>query len=200
MAETAAQTAATSMLDGIEVPGQGTWEIDPAHTGVSFLARYMMLSKVRGHFTRFGGQIHVGPTPEESWVEVTIDPTSIYTGMEMRDNHLRSPDFFEVELYPEMTFKSTRVERTGDTTLKVVGDLTIRGVTRPVVLDVEYQGLGIGLRGDTRAAFAASTEIDREDFGISWNQTLETGGVLVGRKVRIELEVQAVAAVKTAAA
>ncbi len=194
------QSGTTAVLDGIEVPGQSTWEIDPAHTGVGFVARYMMLSKVRGHFTRFGGQIHVGPTPEESWVEVTIDPTSIDTGMEMRDNHLHSPDFFEVELYPNMTFKSTRVERTGETTLKVVGDLTIRDVTRPVVLDVEYQGLGIGLRGDTRAAFAASTEIDREEFGITWNQSLETGGVLVGKKVRIELDVQAIAAVETAAA
>jgi polyisoprenoid-binding protein YceI len=195
-----AQSGTTAALDGIEVPGQGTWEIDPAHTGVSFVARYMMLTKVRGHFTRFGGQMHVGPTPEESSVEVTIDPTSIETGMEMRDNHLRSPDFFEVELYPQMTFKSTRVERTGDTTLKVVGDLTIRDVTRPVVLDVEYQGLGIGLRGDTRVAFTASTEIDREDFGITWNQSLETGGVLVGKKVRIELDVQAVAAAKSEAA
>jgi polyisoprenoid-binding protein YceI len=194
------QTGTTAVLDGIEVPGQGTWEIDPAHTGVSFVARYMMLSKVRGLFTRFGGRIHIGPTPEESWVEVTIDPTSIETGMEMRDNHLRSPDFFEVELYPQMTYKSTRVERTGRTTLKVVGDLTIRNVTRPVVLDVEYQGLGIGLRGDTRAAFSASGEIDREEFGISWNQNLETGGVLVGKKIRIELDVQAVAAVKTEAA
>ena len=194
------QVAGTAVLDGIEVPGQGTWELDPAHTGVSFVARYMMLSKVRGHFTRFGGQIHVGPTPEESWVEVTIDPTSIDTGMEMRDNHLRSPDFFEVELYPQMTFRSTRVERTGDTALKVVGDLTIRGVTRPVVLDVGYHGLGIGLRGDTRAAFSASTEIDREEFGIRWNQTLESGGVLVGRKVRIDPDVQAVAAAKGEAA
>ena len=194
------QANATAMLDGIEVPATGTWDIDPAHTGVSFVSRYMMLSKVRGHFTRFSGQIHVGPTAEESWVEVAIDPTSIDTGMEMRDNHLRSPDFFEVELYPQITFKSTRVERTGDTTLKVVGDLTIRNVTRPVVLDVEYGGLGIGLRGDTRAAFTASTEIDRYDFGVSWNQTLETGGVLVGRKIRIELDVQAIAAAKGEAA
>jgi polyisoprenoid-binding protein YceI len=194
------QSGTMVVLDGIEVPGQGTWEIDPAHSGVSFVARYMMLSKVRGRFTRFSGRIQVGPTPEESSVEVTIDPTSIDTGMEMRDNHLRSPDFFEVELHPQITFKSTRVERTGQTTLKVVGDLTIRGVTRPVVLDAEYHGLGVGLRGDTRAAFAASTEIDREEYGVSWNQSLESGGVLVGRKVRIELDVQAVAAVKSEAA
>ncbi|MDP9342283.1 MAG: YceI family protein [Actinomycetota bacterium] len=193
-------TGTRAVLDGIEVPAPGTWEIDPAHSGVSFVARYMMLTKVRGHFTRFSGKINVGPSVEESSVEVSIDPTSIDTGMEMRDNHLRSPDFFEVELFPEITFKSTRVERTDKTNLKVVGDLTIRGVTRPVVLDVEYQGLGIGLRGDTRAAFTASTEIDREEFGVSWNQNLETGSVLVGKKVRIELDVQAVGAAKAEAA
>ncbi len=184
---------------GIEIPGQGTWELDPAHTGVGFVARYMGLSKVRGRFTDFSGRIHVGPTPEESSVEVTIDPASVDTSMPMRDTHLRTGDFFDVEQFPAITFKSTDVELMGDTSLKVTGDLTIRDVTRPVVLDVEYEGLGLHPTGSTRAAFTASTEIDRYDFGVSWNAALETGGFLVGRKVRIELEVLAVAAATEAA-
>jgi polyisoprenoid-binding protein YceI len=133
-------------------------------------------------------------------VEVTIDPTSIDTNMPMRDNHLRTNDFLSVDQFPAITFKSTGVERTGDTSLKITGDLTIRDVTRPVVLDVEYEGLGLHPAGGTRAGFTASTEIDRYDFGVSWNQALETGGLLVGKKVRIELDVQVKSAAKSEAA
>jgi polyisoprenoid-binding protein YceI len=151
-----------------------------------------MLTKVRGRFRDFEGTIHIADSPEESWVEVSIDTASIDTDTPTRDDHLRSPDFLDVASFPKMTFRSTKVERTGDMTLRVTGDLTIRDVTRPIVLDVEYDGTTRGIRGDVRAAFTASAEIDREEWGITWNMALETGGVLVGKRVRIELDVQAV--------
>jgi polyisoprenoid-binding protein YceI len=151
-----------------------------------------MLTKVRGRFADFEGTLHIGETPDQSWVEVSIDAASIHTDTETRDEHLRSPDFLDVERFPKLTFKSTKVERTGDTSLRVTGDLTIRDVTRPVVLDAEFEGTTKGIRGDTRVAFSANTEIDREEWGVMWNMTLETGGVLVGKRVRIELDVQAI--------
>jgi polyisoprenoid-binding protein YceI len=189
-----AEATGIRTLEGVDAPGAGVWNIDPAHSSVSFVARHMMVSKVRGHFTQFSGQIHVADDVEGSWAEVTIDPNSITTGTEMRDNHLRSADFFEIEKFPEMKFRSTKVERTGPTSLRVVGALTIRDVTRPVELDVDYEGLIPDPRFGTRVAFSASTQINREDWGITWNQALETGGVLVGKTVKIELDVAAVPA------
>jgi polyisoprenoid-binding protein YceI len=176
----------------VAVPLQGDWKIDQAHSNLSFVARYLMLTKVRGRFADFEGTLHIGETPDQSWVEVSIDAASIHTDTETRDEHLRSPDFLDVERFPKLTFKSTKVEQTGDTSLRVTGDLTIRDVTRPVVLDAEFEGTTKGIRGDTRVAFSANTEIDREEWGVMWNMTLETGGVLVGKRVRIELDVQAI--------
>jgi polyisoprenoid-binding protein YceI len=189
-----AEATSTTTPHGVEAPDAGVWNIDAAHSSVSFVARHMMVSKVRGHFGQFSGQIHVADNVEGSWAEVTIDPSSITTGVEMRDNHLRSADFFEIEKFPDMKFRSTKVERTGPSSLKVAGALTIRDVTRPVVLDVDYEGLIPDPRFGARVAFSASTQINREDWGITWNQALETGGVVVGKTVRIELDVAAVPA------
>ena len=178
----------------------GEWSIDAGHTNVVFTARYMMLTKVRGRFSSFEGTIHVGDEAEGSWAEGTIQAASIDTNNPKRDDHLRSPDFLDVERFPTLSFRSTKVERAGDTSLRVTGDLTIKDVTRPVVLDVEYEGYTPrDLMSKARVAFTARTEIDREDFGITWNQALETGGVLVGPKIGIEMEIQAVRPAKEVA-
>ncbi len=184
----------TEMLETTEAkaPSVGTWKADTAHSNVNFTARYMMLSKVRGGFGRFDATIQVGETPEASSVAATIEAASIDTNNEMRDGHLKSPDFLDVERFPTLSFRSTKVERVGKRELRVSGDLTIRDVSRPVTLEVEFEGAGPDVRGNDRVAFSARTEIDREEFGITWNQALETGGVLVGRKIPIELDIQAI--------
>lgn len=181
----------TRTIDGVEAPTPGDWVIDKPHTNLMFVARYAMLTKVRGHFQTFEGTIHVAEKPEDSWVELTIDASSITTDNDTRDNHLRSGDFLDLENHPTITFKSTKVELLGDDQLRVTGDLTIRGVTREVALDVEYVGVGKDAYGRTRVAFSARTEIERDDWNVSWNMALETGGLLVGKRVQIELEVQA---------
>jgi len=178
---------------GLEAPPAGEWEIDAAHSNVTFTARYMMLTKVRGRFGDHAGTIHIGEGPEDSWAQVTIKSASIDTNNSMRDDHLKSPDFLDVESFPELTFRSTGVERTGPTTFRLTGQLTIKDVARPVVMNAEFEGYTPkDLWGKSRIAFNASAEIDREEFGITWNQALETGGVLVGKTVGIDLEVQAV--------
>jgi polyisoprenoid-binding protein YceI len=189
MAET---TEGVRIIEGIEAPASGDWKIDQAHTEVAFVARYLMVTKVRGVFREFSGMLHIAETPEESWVELTIKAASIDTGTPDRDNHLRSPDFLDVERFPEMRFKSTKVELTGGMELRLTGDLTIRDVTKEVVLDAEYQGVAKDPWGGTRAAFSATGEIDREEFGASWNVALEAGGWLVSKKVKLELEAQAI--------
>lgn len=190
MAE-AAEGTFTRTLQGVEVPAPGDWVIDPPHTNLMFVARYAMLTKVRGHFNTFEGTIHVAEKAEDSWVELTIDPSSITTDNDTRDNHLRSGDFLDLENQATITFRSTAVELLSEDTLRVTGDLSIRGVTKQVVFDAEYAGTAKDAYGRTRVAFAARTEIDRDEFGVNWNMALETGGVLVGKKVQIELEVQA---------
>jgi polyisoprenoid-binding protein YceI len=187
MAEASATTAFT-----VPTELQGEWAIDRAHTSLSFVARYLMVTKVRGRFADFEGSIHIGPTLDDSRAEITINAGSIQSDDETRDGHLRSPDFLEVERFPTLAFRSTKVELVGETSLRVVGDLTIRDVTRPVTLDVEFEGTTKGIRGDERVAFSAGTEIDREDWGVTWNMALEAGGVLVGKRIKIELEVQAI--------
>ena len=152
----------------------------------------MMIVNVRGRFDELEGVVELRNPIEDSSIEVTFKTASISTNDETRDGHLRSPDFLAVERFPKLTFKSTKVEQTGDTSLRVTGDLTIRDVTRPVVLDAEFEGTTKGMRGDTRVGFSATTEIDREDWDVMWNMALETGGVVVGKRVRIELDVQAI--------
>jgi polyisoprenoid-binding protein YceI len=171
------------------------WNIDPAHTGINFSVRHMVVSKVRGRFAKYSGTIKLDDADfTRSSVEVSIDASSIDTGVADRDTHLRSPDFFDIEKFPELTFHSKRIEQVADAQYRVVGDLTIRGVKREVVLDVEYGGRGKDPWGNERVGFVAKTSIDRKDFGLTWNQVLETGGILVGDRVEIELDVQAVRA------
>jgi polyisoprenoid-binding protein YceI len=169
------------------------WKFDPTHTSVSFAVRHMMVTTVRGQFQQVSGLLHFDPqNMAASSVEATITATSVTTGVADRDNHLRSADFFDVANYPEITFKSTRVELTGENTGKVTGNLTIHGKTLPVALTAEFLGQIDSPFGDTRVGFTATTKINREDFGLTWNRALETGGVLVGRDINISLDVEAV--------
>jgi polyisoprenoid-binding protein YceI len=181
----------TVPYEGTQVPAVGTYAIDTAHSTVEFVARHMMVSKVRGRFGEFSGAITIAEDPDQSHVEVTIDAGSISTGNPDRDGHLRSSDFFDVESHPTIEFRSTKVEHAGDERWKVQGDLAMHGVTRPVVLDVEFNGASPTPWNTTAIGFTASTEVDREAWGLGWNAALETGGVVVGKRVRIELEVEA---------
>ncbi|MGH8867194.1 MAG: YceI family protein [Actinomycetes bacterium] len=176
-----------------EFPGlvAGTWVIDPSHSDVSFTVRHLMVSKVRGQFTRFSGTIRVAEDVLASSAQAEIDVASVDTRDENRDNHLRTSDFFTVEEFPTMTYSSTGVRRDGEGFL-VDGELTLRGVTRPVTLQVELNGVHPDPWGGTRAGFSASTVINRKDFGVNWNAPIDGGGTVVGDKVTIALEIQAV--------
>jgi polyisoprenoid-binding protein YceI len=168
-----------------------SWRIDPAHSHIQFAVRHMMISTVRGEFERFGGTISFDPeNPEQSEVSVRIDAASINTRQPDRDAHLRSADFFNAEEYPVILFESKRIETAGTNSGRVIGDMTIRGVTREVVLDVEYAGMARSPWGATSAGFSATTTLDRKDWGLTWNQALETGGVLVGDRIRVSIEVE----------
>ncbi len=169
----------------------GTWTIDPVHSDVSFTVRHMMVSKVRGHFRKFEGQLVTGGNPLESSVTATIDLSSIDTNDENRDGHLRSVDIFNVDAHPQMTFTSTGVSPSGDG-YAVEGDLTLHGVTRKVTLNLELNGFGPDAWGGTRAGFSASTEISRKDFGIDFNMPLDGGGVVIGDRVNVSLEIEAI--------
>lgn len=168
-----------------------TWTIDPAHTNAEFSIKHMMFATVRGNFSEVSGTVSYDPeNVANSSVEATISTASINTGVEDRDAHLRSGDFFDVEKFPNITFKSTRVEPTGDNAAKVYGDLTIKDVTREVVLDAQFLGQGVNPWGQNVAGFTAETKINREDWGLTWNQALEAGGWLVGKDVKITLNVE----------
>ncbi len=176
------------------------WNFDPPHTSAEFSARHMMVTTVRGKFEKLSGALDFDPeNPTEASVEVTIDAASLNTGVTDRDNHLRSPDFLDVANYPTITFKSTKIEMTGESEGKIMGDLTIRGVTRPVVINTEYLGQGKDPWGKTIAGFSGRTKINREDWGLTWNVALETGGVLVSKEISITLEVEAIPAETPAA-
>jgi polyisoprenoid-binding protein YceI len=170
------------------------WSFDPAHSSIGFSVRHLMISKVRGHFNKWEGTFDYDEAdPTKSKLSVRIDAASIDTREEKRDAHLRSPDFFDAAKYPALTFESTRIERDGDDYV-VTGNLTIRDVTRAVQLKVESLGRTKDPWGGERAGFSASTSINRKDFGLSWNVALETGGVLVGEKIDIGIEIEAVRA------
>lgn len=170
-----------------------TWNIDPVHSAIHFSIRHMVVSKTRGRFTKWSGQISFDPdNPAASSVQVAIDPASIDTADAQRDGHLRSPDFFDVEKYPQASFRSTTVEETSTDTYRITGDLTIHGVTKPVVLNAVFEGSAKDPWGGERAGFAGSATIDRRDFGLAWNKVLEAGGVLVGDKVELTVEIEAV--------
>ena len=177
------------------------WQFDPSHSSIGFSVRHMMVSKVRGEFTKWNGTFAFDDArPEAAAVNITIDAASIDTREAQRDGHLRSPDFFDAATYPHLTFASTKVEKVGAGDFKVYGDLTIRGVTRPVVLDAEYSGQVKDMQGGTRAGFSAKTSIERKDFGLVWNVVLEAGGFAVADKVDIHLDIEAVQAVVAVAA
>jgi polyisoprenoid-binding protein YceI len=169
----------------------GTWSLDPAHTEIGFVVRHMMVSKVRGRFEKHNATIVTASNPTESYVEVEVDLSSITTGNDQRDAHLRSSDFFDVETSPAMTFRSTAIRPNGEDFL-VDGDLTIRGVTRPITLKVEVGGFGPDAYGGIRSGFSATAEINRRDFGVNWNAAIEGGGVVVSDKVTITIEAEAV--------
>ena len=177
------------------------WDIDTAHSTIEFIAKHMMVTNVRGRFTTFSGDAHLDEEhPEQSRVDVTIDLASLTTGAEARDNHLRSADFFDVAKSPTATFHSTKVERRGEDRLLVTGDLTIRGITKPVTLDVTVEGKFKDMQGKERYGFSASTSFSRKEFGLEWNVALESGGWLVSDKITIAIDAQVIAPVTEPAA
>ena len=178
----------TREWNGLTIPAAGTYQLDPAHKRVAFSARHMMVSKVRGEFTDATATITIGEDPLQSGVTATIGTASINTSQEDRDGHLRSGDFLDVEKFPTMEYRSTGIKSHDGDEFILSGELTIRGVTRPVDLEVEFEGVGRSPFGQDIFGFSAKAEIDREDFGLVWNVALETGGVLVGKKIKIEIE------------
>lgn len=184
--------SSTRTWEGLTIPAAGTYVLDQAHKRVGFVARHMMVSKVRGQFAEATATITIAENPLDSSVTATIQASSIETGQADRDAHLRSGDFLDVETYPTLEFRSTGVKSHSGNEFVLTGDLTIKGVTRPVELDVEFEGVGRSPFGQEIFGFTATTEIDREDFGLTWNVALETGGVLVGKKVKIEIEGEAI--------
>ncbi|MQA91625.1 MAG: polyisoprenoid-binding protein [Gemmatimonas sp.] len=184
------------MTTNADIAGKTTWQLDPAHTLIEFSAKHMMITTVKGRLADVKGTIWVDETdPSGSRVEVEMGAASADTRVQDRDDHLRSADFLDVETYPTITFRSTRIEgahaEAGDS-FRVIGGLTIRGTTREIVVDATFEGTGKDPWGGERASFSGTTKIDRRDFGLTWNQALETGGVLVSNELRISLEVQAV--------
>lgn len=187
------QLSVLRTLDNRAIPVPGEYTIDAAHSSVEFIGRHLMITKVRGRFPEVSGTITVDDEPERSHVEVEMQVATLETGNTQRDAHLRSADFFDAEQYPTITFRSTQVDAVDSGTWMVTGDLTVRDVTRPVTLEVDFDGANASPMGDERIAFSAATDIDREDWGLTYNVALETGGWLVGNRIRIELNVQAVA-------
>jgi polyisoprenoid-binding protein YceI len=190
MSETA--IAVTRQVGGRTIPIAGTWKFDLAHSSFEFVARHMM-AKVRGSFLAVDGTVTIAEVPEESSVEVEIEVSSVNTRDERRDGHLRSPDFFDVDKHPEITFRSTAVRPGGEETRWLLeGDLTIIGVTRPVTWEVEFHGANQDPWGGQRAAFSAWIEVDRHDWGLTWNAPLQAGGWLISRNVRLEVDAELV--------
>lgn len=171
----------------------GDYDFDPTHTRIGFAAKHAMVTTVRGQFLRFTGSAHLdGDNPAASYAELSIDPQSISTGVDQRDEHLRGADFFDVEKYGHITFTSTKVEQVDDETFRMTGDLTVRDVTKPVTLVWVFTGAGVDPWGGFRAGFEGSAQISRKEWGLVWNVALETGGILVSDKVKLELDIAAV--------
>ena len=181
--------SATRLVNGNELPAAGVWNLDPGHAEVGFVGRHFGLTKVRGRFTGVSGSIVIGANPADSSVEVIIDMASVNSGDVGRDDHLRSGDLFDVETHPTATYRSTHVG-VQDATGTVQGELTIKGVTRAVTLDVVYLGHAADPWGNDRAVFSATARINREDWGLTWNMILEAGGLLVSKEITLEIEVE----------
>jgi polyisoprenoid-binding protein YceI len=180
---------ATRTIDGIELPVAGLWTVDPGHAEVGFVGRHFGLTKVRGRFTGVAGTVVIADAPGDSQVEVTIDMATVSSGDQSRDDHLRSADFFDVEHHPIATYRSTDVVVDG-TTGTMDGELTIKGVTRPVRLHVDYLGHAADPWGAERAVFSAAGRVNREDWGLTWNMLLDAGGLLVSKEIALELEIE----------
>ncbi len=177
---------------GTELPEPGAWTIDPAHSSIAVSVRHLGFASVRGRFAEFGGRIEIGTPFETSTTSVTIDAAGIDTGNTMRDEHLRAADFLAVAEYPTISFRTTRLESSGPRRWRMPGELTLRDVTRPVELDMSCLGVGPDPWGGTRAAFHATTELARDDFGITYNQVIAAGGAAIGGTLRVEIDVEAV--------
>ncbi|MYQ44497.1 hypothetical protein GTW40_05360 [Streptomyces sp. SID4985] len=175
-----------------EPPARGDWEIDPAHSSIAFTARHIGLARIHGRFNSFAGAVRIADRMENSAMHVVIDAAAIDTGVRMRDDHLRSPDFLDVQRYPTLEFYSERFTHRGGNRWAVTGALSLHGVTRTVTLDAEYLGLGSGMEGEPRAACRATTELHRDDYTISWQTMLARGIAVVGRSIRVELDIQIV--------
>jgi polyisoprenoid-binding protein YceI len=189
------------MNTAVDTATQSTWDIDTAHSSVGFTVRHLVISKVHGRFVRWSGSLALDEAnPGASRIEARIETASIDTNEAQRDAHLRSADFFDAEQHPEIVFRSTGVTKSGERDYRLSGELTISGVTRPVVLEVESLGTAKDPWGGTRAGFSARTSIDRREFGLTWNQALEAGGVVVGEKIEIAIEVEAVRRAEKSAA
>lgn len=179
-------TTETTIRPHIET---GVWTLDKSHTKIGFVAKHLMVTKVRGNFETYEANIVVADDLTESKIVVKLDPSSITTGSEDRDNHLRSNDFFDVENHPAIEFASTEIERDGDA-FKITGDLTVRGTTRPLTLDAVYEGTAVDPWGNTHIGFSATAKVNREEWGLTWNAALEGGGWLVSKDVVLEIEGQ----------
>jgi polyisoprenoid-binding protein YceI len=187
-----APEATTRQWNGITIPTAGTFKLDPVHSQVGFVIRHLMVSKVKGKFTEVEAEITIADDPTASSVTAVIQASSVDTGVADRDNHIRTGDFLEIEKYPTLTFRSTAVKDASGDTFTLVGDLTIKDVTKEVELEVEFGGVGKSPYGYEAIGFSATTEIDREEFGVNFNAALETGGVMLGKKVKIEIEGEAI--------
>ena len=185
------EVSPTRTVDGHVLPAPGAWEIDPGHTDVAFIGRHFMVTKVRGRFTDVTGTVVIAPHLDDSKVEVTINMASVESGNEARDEHIKSPELFDVQQFPTATFRSTTVDWRGISGV-IHGDLTIHGVTRPVDLAVTFEGYVRDPWGGDRGIFSARTTVNREDFGITWNVALEAGGLLVSKDIQIEIELETV--------
>jgi polyisoprenoid-binding protein YceI len=188
----AIETAPTRLADGRLVPGAGTWEVDQGHTIVGFEGRHLMVSRIRGTFRKFSGRIRVAEIPEDSHAELLIDAASVESGFKDRDDHLRSPDFFDVERYPTIRFQSVSIEHVEGARWRARGELTVRDVTRPIDVEIEFEGGTADPWGGQRIGAVISAKINREDFGLTWNQPLAGGGLLVGKEITLVVTVEAV--------
>jgi polyisoprenoid-binding protein YceI len=191
MTTTTTTTPATRTVDGIDLPAPGTWVIDPGHTEVGFVGRHFGLTKIRGRFTGVDGAVVIGDDPATSHVTAVIDLRTVTSGSEARDEHLRSADFFDVEHHPTATFRSTGLSVAGPAA-RLVGELTLKGITGEVALDVDYLGHAADPWGGERAVFGASGRINREDWGLTWNMLLEAGGLLVSKEITLTIEAELV--------
>ncbi len=191
MTTTPVSPTPTRTVAGVVLPSVGTWDIDPVHADVAFTGRHLMVTKVRGRFPDVSGRITVAENMNDSTVEVTIGMASVESGHATRDDHLRSAELLDVDRYPEATFRSVSVDWNGDGGV-VLGDLTIHGTTRRVPLTVTFEGYVRDPWGGDRAVFSAATQVNREDFGVTWNMAMETGGVLVSKDIKITIDIETV--------